>query len=75
MVLDAQLAQHREPFQHVPEVSIVIIPHTGRLEGVSDRPEFEAIRLKTAIAATHCTSRTYRSVTWKDLLLLGLDSR
>jgi hypothetical protein len=51
--------------QPAPRVSIVSIPHAGRLEGASDRPEFEAIRLKTAPVATHCKSATYRSVTWK----------
>jgi RNA polymerase sigma factor (sigma-70 family) len=48
-------------------VSIVSSPHAGRLEGASDRPEFEAIRLKTELVATHCKYATYRSVTWKDL--------
>jgi hypothetical protein len=54
------------PYQHAPKVSIVSTPHAGRLEGASDRPEFEAIRLKTAPVATHCESSTFRSVTWKD---------
>jgi hypothetical protein len=47
-------------------VSIVSSPHEGRLEGASDRPEFEAIRPKTAPVASHCKSATCRSVTWKD---------
>jgi hypothetical protein len=29
------------PYQHAPEVSIASTPHAGRLEGASDRPEFE----------------------------------
>ncbi len=37
-------------------VSIVSSPHAGRLEGASDRPEFEAIKPKTAPVATHCAS-------------------
>ena len=54
------------PYQHTLEVSIVSSPHAGRLEGASDRPEFEAIRPKTAPVASHCKSATCRSVTWKD---------
>ena len=53
-------------------VSIVSTLHAGRLEGASDKPEFEAIRPKTAPGATHCTFATCRSVTWKDLLLARL---
>ena len=48
-------------------VSIVSSPHAGRLEGVTDRPEFEPISPKTAPVATHCESATCRSVTWKNL--------
>jgi hypothetical protein len=47
-------------------VPIVSTPHTGRLEGASDRPELEAIRLTTAPVATRCKSSTCRSVTWKN---------
>ena len=54
------------PYQHLPEVSIVSTPHAGRLEGASDRPEFEAKSLKIVAVANHCTVATYRSVTWKD---------
>jgi hypothetical protein len=54
------------PYQHAPEVSIVSTPHAGRLEGASDRPEFEAIRPKTAPVATNFKSAAYRSVTWKN---------
>ena len=53
-------------YQHAPAVSIVSTPHAGRLEGASDRPEFEAIRSKTAPVATYCKYLTYRNVTWKD---------
>ena len=55
------------PYQHAPEVSIASTPHAGRLEGASDRPEFEASRLKTMPVAIHCKSAIYRSVTWKHL--------
>ena len=47
-------------------VSIVSTPPAGRLEGGSDRPEFQAIRPETSSAVTHCKSVTCRSVTWKD---------
>ena len=49
-----------------PEVPTVSTPHAGRLEGASDRPEFEAIRPKIAPVATHCKYSTCRSVTGKD---------
>ena len=54
------------PYQHAPEVSKVSTPHAGRLEGASDRPEFDAKSLKTMPAANHCTTATCGSVTWKD---------
>ena len=54
-----------DSYQHGQEVLIVSTPHAGRLEGASDRPEFEAIRPKTAPVASHCKSVTCRSVTWK----------
>jgi hypothetical protein len=47
-------------------VSIVSSPHAGRLEGASDKPEFEAIKHKTSHVATYCKSSTCRSVTWKN---------
>jgi hypothetical protein len=47
-------------------VSIMSTPHAGRLEGASDRPEFEAIRFKTAPVAIYWKSATYRNVTWKE---------
>ena len=50
-------------------VSIVSTPHAGRLVWASDRPEFEGIRLKTALVATHYKSATCRSVIWKNLHL------
>jgi hypothetical protein len=46
-------------------VSIVSSPHAGRLEGASDRPEFETIKPETAPVASDCKSSTCRSVTWK----------
>ena len=52
--------------------SIVSTPHAGRLEGASDRPKCEANRPKTAPVASHCKSRTYRSVTWKDTWMLNI---
>jgi hypothetical protein len=45
----------------------VSTPHAGRLEGANDKPEFQAIKPKTAPVATHCEPSTCRSVTWKDL--------
>jgi len=35
-----------DSYQQAPEVPIVSIPHAGRLEGASDRPEFEVVRLQ-----------------------------
>jgi hypothetical protein len=46
-------------------VSIVSIPPAGRLEGASDKPEFEAVRPKTAPVASNCEPATGGSVTWK----------
>lgn len=47
-------------------VSIVSIPHAGRLEGASDSAKFEAIRPKIAPVASYCKSATCRCVTWKN---------
>ena len=47
-------------------MSIVSTPHAGRLEGASDRADFEGITLKTEPVASHCKSGTCRCVTWKD---------
>ena len=67
------------PYPHAPEVSIVSTPHAGRLEGASDRPEFEAIRRKTAFVASHCKCTTCRSVIWMDcsclLLLINIKGK
>jgi hypothetical protein len=57
------LGDMTHPYQRAPEVSIVSTPPAGRLEGGSDRPEFEAIGPKTAPAASHCKTATCRSVT------------
>ena len=56
-----------DSYQHGQEVLIVSTPHAGRLEGASDRPEFEAKSLKTVPVVNRCTTATYRSVTWKNL--------
>ena len=34
-------------------MSIVSTPHAGRLQGASDKPEFEAIKPKSASVANH----------------------